>query len=337
MTQSIFITGGTGYIGQNLVKKLHSLGHNLTLLVRESSDLSPFEGLDNITYKMGDVRNLKNLQEAVQDSIDVIYHLAAYVKIWAEDPAIFDDINITGAENIAKVALEKGKKLIYVSSFMAIGYTPIDDKAALNELYEHNKNFNSDYERTKYFGREKIKEYIEKGLKCVLISPGFVYGPGDFNIYGQMACDIVNESFLGLPGKGEALFCMAYIEDVIDTLVKVKDRDDILGENFILGGTNIPVGDYCDLIAEIAGVKKPRRMPMSLGYVYAKFCELKASIDKKCPEIVWPMLRGMKYNWAYSSEKAINQLGYRITPIEEALQKTVDWYKENLKNSSKKS
>lgn len=334
MTQSIFITGGTGFIGQNLVKKLHALGHDLTLLVRETSDLSPFEGLKNITYKKGDVKDIDTLQAAIGDDIDIIYHLAAFVKIWAEDPSVFDDINVNGTENIAKIALEKNKKLIYMSSFMAIGPSPIDYKEPLKETHEHDDNFNSDYERTKYLGRKKIEEYIKKGLKCVLISPGFVYGPGDFNIYGQMLCDIVNESFLGLPGKGNALFCMAFVDDVIDALVNIKDRDDVLGENFILGGENIAVGDYCDLVAELAGVKKPRHMPMSLGYLYSKFCELKANIDKKCPEIVWPMLRGMRQNWCYSSKKAVERLGYRITPLHEALEETIKWYKEYLQENN---
>ncbi len=335
MSQSIFITGATGFIGRNLVKKLHSLGHSLTLLVRETSDLSPFEGMDNITYKIGDVRDIESIRAAIDDDIELIYHLAAFVKIWAEDPSIFDDINVKGAENIAKVALERNLKLIYVSSFMALGFHPIANTDLIDESHEHGEFFNSDYERTKYLGKKKIEEYIDKGLKCVLISPGFVYGPGDFNIYGQMLYDIVREQFIGLPGKGNALFCMAYIDDVVEGLIKVKDRDDILGENFILGGENIPVGDYLDLIAELAGTKKPRRFPLSLGWLYSKFCELKASIDKKYPTIVWPMLRGMKYNWAYSSEKAIKRLGYKITPLREALEKTVEWYKEYAKKNDK--
>ncbi|MFX0072549.1 MAG: NAD-dependent epimerase/dehydratase family protein [Candidatus Hermodarchaeota archaeon] len=334
--KNILITGGTGFIGSHLVKRLNSMGHKLKLLVRETSDLSPFEGLSNIEYFYGDVRDSKSLYQAA-DGVDLIFHLVAYVKIWAKDPSIFDDINIGGAENIAKVALEKDKKLIYISSFMAIGFNPIDNKEPLDETHEHNEDFfNSDYERTKYYGKKKIEEYIQKGLKAILISPGFVYGPGDFNIYGQMLIDICSENFMGLPGKGNALFCMAYINDVIDGLIKVMDRDDIIGEHFILGGENVAVGDYLDLIAEIADVKKPRHVPMALGWAFAKACEAKAKINKKMPEIVWPMLRGMKYNWAYSSQKAINTLDYKITPLKKALKDTIDWYQDYLEKEKNK-
>ncbi|MFX0140611.1 MAG: NAD-dependent epimerase/dehydratase family protein [Candidatus Hodarchaeota archaeon] len=334
--KNILITGGTGFIGVHLVKRLYEDGHNLTLLVRETSDISPFEDLKNINYVTGDIRDIVSLRKAA-DGVDLIYHLVAYVKIWAKDPLIFDEINVNGAENIAKVAIEQNKKLIYISTFMAIGPNSIDNKVPLEETHEHEEDFfNSDYERTKYYGKKKIEEYIQKGLKTVLISPGFVYGPGDFNIYGQMLIDIISKKFMGLPGKGNALFCMAYIEDVIDGLVTVMERDDILGENFILGGENIPIGDYLDLVAEIADVKKPRHLPMSLGWVYARLCETKTKITKKMPDVVWPMLRGMKYNWAYSSEKAINKLGYKITPLREGLQKTVKWYQNYLEKEKVK-
>ena len=76
---------------------------------------------------------------------------------------------------------------------------------------------------------------------------------------------------------------------------------------------------------------------MSLGMVYAKFCETKTKINKKMPEATCEMLRGMKYNWAYSSKKAIDKLGYKITPLREGLQETVKWYqvyleKEKIEN-----
>jgi nucleoside-diphosphate-sugar epimerase len=309
----------------------------LTLLVRETSDISPFEDLKNIKYVIGDIRDIVSVRKAA-DNVDIIYHLVAYVKVWAREPSIFDEININGAENIAKVALEQNKKLIYLSSFMAIGTHPIDNKLPLDETHEHGEDFfNSDYERTKYYGKKKIEEYIQKGLKVVLISPGFVYGPYDFNIYGQMLIDIISKKFMGLPGKGNSLFCMAYIEDVIDGLITVMDREDILGEHFIFGGENIPVGEYLDLVAELADVKKPRRLPMSLGMVYAKFCEIKTKINKKMPEATCEMLRGMKYNWAYSSKKAINKLGYKITPLREGLQETIKWYQDYLENEKIKN
>jgi len=333
---NILVTGGTGFIGIPLVKKLHQLGHNLKLLVRESSNTAPFEELNNIEYITGDVQDISSLEKSV-DNIDLIYHLAGYVKTWAKDKAFYYNINILGAENIAKVALENNVPLMYMSSFGALGPNPVNSTEPTNENFQHVDFFINEYEKTKYLGREKIKEYIEKGLKSVIFYPGFVYGPGDFNIYGEMVFDIVAGQFLGLPGKGESLFCMCYLDDVINGMVSVIGRDDLYSQGFVLGGENIKIGHYLDLIAEIAGVKKTRHFPKWLGVIYARLSKSKTIFSKKrIPYITPDMIIGMDYNWTFSSESAIEKLGYKITPIRDGLTMTVKWYKDFINANGKK-
>ena len=332
----ILITGGTGFIGIPLVKKLNSLGHTLKLLIRENSNITPFKNLNNIEYIIGDVQDIDSLYKTIKD-IDLIYHLAGYVKTWAKDKAIYYNINIQGAENIAKIALENNVPLMYMSSFGALGPNPVNSTEATNENFQHVDFFINEYEKTKFLGREKIKEYIEKGLKSVIFYPGFVYGPGDFNLYGEMVFDIVAGQFLGLPGKGESVFCMCYLDDVINGMGNVIGRDDLYGQGFVLGGENIKIGEYLDLIAEIAGVKKPRRFPKWLGMFYARLSKSKTIFSKKrVPYITPDMIIGMDYNWAYSSDSAIEKLGYKLTPIREGLTKTVKWYKDFINANGKK-
>lgn len=334
----ILITGGTGFIGTQLVKRLHELGHKLKLLVRESSDITPFEGLDDIEYTIGDVRDIESLYKAA-NGVNLIYHLAGQVTTWAKEKKSYSDINVQGAENIAEVALKKNLKLFYMSSFGALGPNPKEITAPVDESFPHVDFFINEYERTKYLGREKIREFSEKGLKTVIFYPGFVYGPGDFNIYGEMVFDIVAGQFLGLPGKGEASFCMTYLEDVINGMVKLLNRDDLTGQEFVLGGENIKIREYLNLIAELAEVKKPRKLPMWAGAFYGRLCSFKARIFKKrIPYLTQEMIIGMKYNWAFSSKRAIEKIGYQITPIREGLAKTVEWYEAfiNLNGKNKK-
>lgn len=328
---SILITGGTGFIGTPLVRKLHELGHKLKLLVRESSDITPFEGLNDIEYIIGDVRDIESLYGAV-NGVDLIYHLAGQVSVWAKDKNSHYNVNVQGAENIAEVALKNNVILFYMSSFGALGPNPIEITEPTDESFPHADFFINEYERTKYLGREKIREFSEKGLKTVILYPGFVYGPGDFNIYGEMVFDIVAGQFLGLPGKGEKIFCMTYLDDVIDGMVNLIDREDLLGQGFVLGGENIKIRDYLNLIAELAKVKKPRKLPMWGGVLYGRLCSFKANLSKKrVPYITPDMIIGMKYNWAFSSKSAIEKLGYQITPIREGLTRTIEWYENFIK------
>ena len=94
----ILVTGGTGFIGIPLVKKLHELGHEVKLLIRESSNITPFKELNKIDYIVGDIQDLGSLEKAV-NNIDAIYHLAAYTGIWAKDNSTYYDVNVRGTEN----------------------------------------------------------------------------------------------------------------------------------------------------------------------------------------------------------------------------------------------
>ncbi len=323
---NILVTGGTGFIGIPLVKKLHQLGHNLKLLVRESSNTAPFKELSNIEYITGDVQDISSLEKAV-NNIDIIYHLAAYTAIWAKDKSIYYDINVKGTENIANVALENNLKLFYVSSFTALGPTPPE---AVDETHE-NENFFMEYEKSKFQAKKLVKEFIPKGLKVMIFYPGIVYGPGDFNIFGRMLFDVMRGKILPLgvcPGKGEAMTCVSYVFDISNALVEVINREDLFGEDFILGGENVKFKEYLDLIAKIGRNKKVRKLPFTIAFVYAWLLEVKAKFSKKNPYLTRPTLRAIKYHRCYSSKKAIDKFGYTITPLKEGLEDTIKWYKD---------
>ena len=324
---NILVTGGTGFIGVPLVKKLQSLGHNLKLLVRESSDIIPFEGLNNIDYIIGDVRDNEILYKAAEN-IDLIYHLAAYTRMWAKDKSVIEDTNVKGTKNIAQIALEKNIRFIYISSFIALGGTPIDP---VDETYESEEGLYLDYAKTKFQAKKLIKDFINKDLNATIFYPGITYGPGDFNIFGQTILDITARKFLGCPGKGDNIGSFVYVNDIVDGVVSVIDRNDLKGEDFILGGINIKFRDWLDLIAEIAGnKKKPRHFPMSFAKLYALLCELRTKLTKKMPYTNRSTVKMINHNWSYSSEKAIEKLGYKITPLREGLEETIKWYKDYI-------
>ncbi|MCK4383849.1 MAG: NAD-dependent epimerase/dehydratase family protein [Candidatus Lokiarchaeota archaeon] len=323
---SILITGGTGFIGIPLVKKLHELGHELKLLIRENSNTTPFKELNNIDYIIGDIQDIICLEKAV-NNVDIIYHLAAYTAIWAKDKSIYYDVNVKGTENIANVALENNLKLFYVSSFTALGPTPPE---AVDETHE-NENFFMEYEKSKFQAKRLVKEIIPKGLKVMIFYPGIVYGPGDFNVFGRMLFDVMRGKILPLgvcPGKGEAITCVSYVFDISNALVDVINRDDLFGEEFILGGENVKFKEYLDLIAKIGRNKKSIKLPFPIAMAYAWFLEVKAKINKKTPYLTRPTLRAIKYHRSYSSKKAIDKFGYTITPLREGLEDTIKWYKD---------
>jgi len=261
------------------------------------------------------------------NNVDIIYHLAAYTAIWAKDKSIYYDVNVKGTENIANVALDNNLKLFYVSSFTALGPTPPE---AVDETHENEKFF-MEYEKSKFQAKRLVKEIIPKGLKVMIFYPGIVYGPGDFNVFGRMLFDVMRGKILPLgvcPGKGEAITCVSYVFDISNALVDVINRDDLFGEEFILGGENVKFKEYLDLIAKIGRNKKSIKLPFPIAMAYAWFLEVKAKINKKTPYLTRPTLRAIKYHRSYSSKKAIDKFGYTITPLREGLEDTIKWYKD---------
>ena len=329
----ILVTGGTGFIGIHLVKKLHELGHEVKLLIRESSNTTPFKELNKIDYTIGDVQDLSSLEKAVND-VDTIYHLAAYTGIWAKDKSIYYDVNVKGTENIANIALKNNLKLFYVSSFTALGPTP---QEPVDETHE-NEDFCMEYEKSKFQAKKLVKSYIPKGLKAMIFYPGIVYGPGDFNIFGRMLFDVMRGKMFPLgicPGKGDSMTCLSYVYDTSNALADVINREDLFGEDFILGGENVKFKEYLDLIAKIGRDKKATKLPFACAMVYAWLLEVKARFNKKAPFLTRPTLRAIKYHRSYSSKKAIDKLGYKITPLREGLEETIKWYKEYSEEGKK--
>ena len=321
----LLITGGTGFIGIPLVTKLHESGHEIKLLIRETSDISPFEKLTNIEYVHGDIQEIESLREAAND-VNAICHLAAYTGISAKNKSLYYDVNVKGTENVATVSIENDIPMYYFSSFTALG--PTTD-SPVDETYEK-EQFYMEYEKSKFQAKKLVKSLIPKGLKIIIFYPGIVFGPGDFNIFGRMLYDIERGKLLPLgmcPGKANSIACLSYVYDISEAIIAVLGREDLYGEDFILGGENIKFGDYLDLIADIARGKKAKRVPFWLAMSYAWVLEVFSKITRKLPILTRSTLKAIKYHRSYSSEKAIKTFGYKITPLKEALEQTIDWYK----------
>ena len=122
----VLLTGGTGFLGKNVARQLHASGHALRLIARENSNLAGLpEGAEVVR---GDVTDRESLLRAVQ-GCDALLHMAAMVKMWVPDRERFDAVNVAGFENALAAARSAGARLVYTSSFIAIGPTgpsPVD-------------------------------------------------------------------------------------------------------------------------------------------------------------------------------------------------------------------
>lgn len=324
---TVLLTGATGFLGRRILLKLREAGHKVRVLVRSPEKLGVLAADNDIEVLKGDLTDPEAIQAAVK-GVDRIYHVAAAVTEWPKDWKVFDRVNVTAWENLIKASMEQHvSRIVYTSSFMALGSTdngPVCDETLVRE----SGHFHNPYERTKVLGRLLTTKYIEKGAPIIQVCPGVIFGPGELtegNLLVGMIRDMINGKFPGIPGNGEKLLSMAYIEDVAAGHLAAMEKG-IEGETYILAGENITLNDLVDKVAQRAPIKKQiRHLPMWFASSSATVLETLAKIFHFRPQATKGRIEVFRHHWAYSSTKAEKYLGYAITPFDNALTETMDW------------
>lgn len=325
----ILVTGGTGFLGRRVVERL-APQHRLRLLVRPTSDRQRFP--EGVEFATGDVTDLESLRQAVV-GCDAVMHGAALVKILAP-AADFDRINVGGLHNVLKAAVEeKVERIVYVSSFMALGPTesgpdgmldesaPADDRAWIN-----------DYERTKTLSDRHARQAIADGMPVNVVYPGVIYGPGELtegNIVIRHVLDLIHGKVPGLIGKPERRWNYSFVEDVasgIEATLEQAPR----GGRYMLGGENVLQGDFYALVARLTGTKTPRlRFPDGVAKLSGVLMKTWAQWTGGTPTLTPDLVEIYRHDWAYSSASAEAAFGYRPRSLQEGLGESVTWLRES--------
>lgn len=326
---SVLVTGGTGFLGRQLVKELCALDEDIHLLARESSRVKDI-GNKRLKIFSGDVTDIAAIGRAMK-GCKTVFHLASLVKAWVRDSKEFYRVNVDGLANVMECAREANvTKFVYTSSFIALG--PSNGKINTEETIHDPDHIHNHYERSKYLAQQRVSEYLDKGLPVITVCPCVVYGPGEItegNLVVRIMLDFLKQKIPGMLGDGSKLWNYVYISDVVrgHLLAMKKGR---VGQSYILGGENVSMGNFFTLLETLSGVKAPRRrIPFWIAKMSAICEELVACISGKTPKHTPSTIEIYKHDWAFSSEKAKRELGYTYIPLHEGLKQTLDWiYKE---------
>lgn len=321
----VLVTGGAGFLGKNVVSALLGAGHEVVMLVR-GGDRPGLPEKAVVTH--GDVRDAATLTRAAE-GCQAILHAAAMVKLWSPRLMDFDDINVGGVRNAVAAARTHGIRLVYTSSFMAVGPTP---EAAVDETQTHpGPPFRNDYERTKTLADAVARKYAREGGDIVILYPGVVYGPGeltDGNIVAKMLADRMNNRLPGIVGPGDRLWSYSFVEDVAQGHVSALERGRS-GERYLLAGDNATLNQVFAAASKRAGRDlTPRHLPFGLSRMVGRAMWLWADVTGKPPDLTHQAVGIFEKHWAYRSDKAGQELGYRVRPLEEGVAATIDWLVE---------
>jgi NAD+-dependent farnesol dehydrogenase len=325
----VLVTGGTGFLGRAVVRRLAS-DHQLTLLVRPAASRQGFPA--GVAFASGDVTDRGSLVAAA-DGHQAIVHAAALVKLVAS-AAEFDRVNVEGLENVLWAAAETGvERLVYVSSFIALGPTEGGPGGELDETAEARvRPWINDYERTKTLADRRAREAIAAGAPLVIVYPGVIYGPGEMtegNLVVRGVIEVLHRRLPALVGDRGRRWSYVHVEDVAAGVEAALERAPT-GGRYVLGGDNVSLGDFYATVEQLSGVPAPRRwlpkgVAKAMGWLMRGWSRLFGGTPQLTPDLV----EVCHHDWAYRSDTAAHALGYRFRSLREGMGETIAWLQES--------
>mgnify|MGYP000055993364 CR=1 FL=1 len=319
MTKRAFVTGGTGFIGFNLVKQLVGRDWDVTALHRSTSDLSKLKQLP-VALVEGSITDLPSLQKAVPKDIDVVFHLAGDTNMWSQKNKRQTEVNVTGTKNMVQASAGKNVgTFIHTSSVSAWGKV----KGTISEeTPQQGNNSWVNYERTKWLSEREALQARDHDIKVVIMNPAMVVGPHDANNWGRLFFALRDDD---LPGVTRGNMSVAHVEEVVNAHISAVEQGSN-GERYILGGQNCTFAEFVSIIADVSDLSaKPKIIPAPIlklvAYLQAGISYFTGNEPDLTPELAKLMTR----NVVYSSDKAKRELGYRIPPVKKSVQDCYNW------------
>ena len=241
------VTGATGFVGGAVVRALVKRGIDVRVLARAGADL---QNIQNLTVERveGDLRDQASLRSSLT-GCQQLYHVAAHYALWAKDPSIFYDVNVTGTKNLLEAARDVGtERIVYCSTIGAIGLPPggglgtEETPVSLEQMAGH-------YKRSKYLAEQEVLKLAKAGLPVVIVNPSAPVGAGDVKPTptGQVIVDFMKGR---MPAYIETGMNIVDVDDVAagHLLAMQKGR---IGERYILGNKNLMLREVFEILSRI--------------------------------------------------------------------------------------
>jgi dihydroflavonol-4-reductase len=318
----VFVTGGTGFIGGHVVRKLRERGDDVRVLVRNPSKATQLQqlGCELVAGSLADGDAIR----AGMEGCDGAIHGAAVYEVGipqSEHEAMYE-ANVVGTETVLRAALEaKVPRVVYISTVAAFGNT---NGEVVDESYEHpGTSYTSYYERTKVEAHRLAKRLIaEEGLPAVIVQPGGVYGPDDHSALGRQMNQFLAGRLPLLPFP-ETGFNMVHVDDVADGVLLALDKGKV-GESYILGGEITTMRGMMGTLAQVAGRKPPKRsMPTGVLKAMTPIGPVVGKLMGQPPNLRELISTADNVTFWAKHDKAMAELGYSPRGLERGLRDTL--------------
>ena len=321
------VTGATGFVGSHVARWLADQGAELRLLVRPTSLTANLEGITGERVS-GDLREPESLRNAMA-GCEAVFHVAADYRLWTRDPQEMYRSNVEGTRNIIALAQQTGvRRVIYTSSVATMGFTSnghLADESSpvgLGDMIGH-------YKRSKFQAEQIALAAGRSGAEVVVVNPTTPVGERDIKPTptGRIIVDFLKRKFPAYVDTGLNLVDVTEVARGHAAALEKGRR----GERYILGGENLTLKQILDKLAAISGlpspkVKLPYAVAMATGIVDTAITGL---LLRREPRVTVDAVRMGRKKMFVSSAKAEQELDWKMVPVEDALRRAVEWFRNH--------
>ncbi len=332
VVQKVFIiTGATGFLGNNIIRKLNQDGESeIRALVLKDDSIKSLEDLKCKIY-YGDVtkkESLSTIFENIDGKMVFVIHCAAVVYIKSQYNSFVYNVNVNGTKNIVAKVLKTKAKLIYISSVHAI------PEKKNNGLITETYDFDPDkvkglYAKTKAEAAKYVMDAVQnKNLNACIIHPSGIIGPNDFgnSHLTQLVKEISSGKLFACVRGG---YDFVDVRDVADGVISAC-KNGIKGECYILSNEYITIKKLADLICDTVGRKRIKFvLPIGLAKLIAPLFEIYYNLKKQTPLFTKYSLYTLSSNSNFSNAKAKEKLNFKNRNMKNTIKDTVEWIKKN--------
>ena len=316
-----FVTGGTGFVGANLVRLLLKQGYQVRALVRPGSNLDNLKSLD-VELVTGEL-NSRDLAQQMQ-GCQVLFHVAAQYSLWQADRDLLYRSNVLGTRNILACAQQAGiERTVYTSSVAAIG---VKYKGIADETYQSPvEKLVGHYKKSKYYAEQEAVKAAQQGQDIVIVNPSTPIGAFDIKPTptGEIILRFLQRK---MPFYVDTGLNLIDVQDVAWGHLLALERGKT-GDRYILGHQNLTFKQLLIKLEQITGIAAPRHtIPYWIPYTVAWLEEMVFAKLGKQPSLALDGVRMSRQTMFYDAAKAVNELGLPQTDIDEALIEAVEWF-----------
>lgn len=322
----VLITGGDGMLGSSICREALAQGYEVRVMVLPGRVVSVLEGID-VSYCYGNLLDPESLRQAVE-GCDYVINVAASTQIWPRRSEMIWKVNFDSVKHLIEACKQFSiKRFVQIGTANSFGhgsvYAPGNEQTPFN-----GKAYQMDYVDSKYKAQRYLIDQCNAGqISAVVINPTFMIGPFDSGpSSGKMLMALFNGK---LPGYTSGMKNFVASKDVAVAAVNALTMGKS-GSCYIAGNENLSFEQFFTKACAVRGIPFTlKQIPNFFIYTVGFFSSIVSRVTGKAPKLGYHMAKQATMEQCYSPQKAREELNMPATPIEEAINDCIAWWKQN--------